>query len=332
MGTNGDNSITATTSQAIIRETRVNLAPALPQSLCQRIGQDHVRKRLTMEDMGEQPAFTGTSVLNSIESSLFSARVLARVLKICGLYARGRRNARNIQVSELTHKLPTLAADLQGYTLLHMSDLHIDIAPDFVDVVIGRMKQLHYDVVVLTGDYRFRTSGSGNEAVIAMKKLASHFDAPSFAVLGNHDSIYMVAELEGAGIQVLMNESECLAEHLYVSGVDDPHYFKCDDLSRAISRAPEDATRILLAHSPEIYEEANQANMDLLLCGHTHGGQIRLPGGFPVTLNADCPRRYGSGVWKHGDLRGYTSNGTGSSLLDVRFNCLPEIALHRLVR
>lgn len=326
----GHNSITAITRQAINTEAHADVAHDLPQSLYRRIGLDHVRKRLAKEGKGEQPAFTGTGVLDSIESSLFSTRALAWILKVSGLYARGQRNTRNIQVSEVAHKLPDIPRALQGYTLLHLSDLHIDISPDFVDVVIAQVKQLSYDMVVLTGDYRFRTAGGHDETLIAMKKLAAQFDAPSFAVLGNHDSIHMVSELERAGIQVLMNESQCLAENLYVLGVDDPHYFKCHDLVRAARDVPLDATKILLAHSPEIYEEASLANMHLLLCGHTHGGQIRLPGGFPVTLNADCPRRYGSGEWTHKNLRGYTSKGTGSSLLDVRFNCLPEMTLHRL--
>ena len=74
------------------------------------------------------------------------------------------------------------------------------------------------------------------------------------------------------------------------------------------------------------------ADFDVLLSGHTHGGQICLPGGAPVTLSAVLPRSLGSGPWRHHGMIGYTSTGTGSSVVPVRFNCPPEITLHELRR
>jgi uncharacterized protein len=67
-----------------------------------------------------------------------------------------------------------------------------------------------------------------------------------------------------------------------------------------------------------------------MLSGHTHGGQICLPGGIPITLDSVLPRHMGSGPWRYHDLTGYTSVGVGSSVVPVRFNCLPEIVLHHL--
>jgi len=67
-----------------------------------------------------------------------------------------------------------------------------------------------------------------------------------------------------------------------------------------------------------------------MLCGHTHGGQIRLPGGIPLMTNADCPRRFCAGPWRHCHLQGYTSLGTGSSIIAARFNCPPEMTIHHL--
>ncbi len=69
-----------------------------------------------------------------------------------------------------------------------------------------------------------------------------------------------------------------------------------------------------------------------MLSGHTHGGQICLPGGIPITLDSKLPRRYGAGAWSHEGMAGYTSVGTGSCIVPVRFNCPPEVALHRLRR
>ena len=67
-----------------------------------------------------------------------------------------------------------------------------------------------------------------------------------------------------------------------------------------------------------------------MLAGHTHGGQICLPGSIPITLDSNLPRAFGAGAWRYGGMAGYTSVGAGSSVIAVRLNCLPEITLHRL--
>ena len=87
---------------------------------------------------------------------------------------------------------------------------------------------------------------------------------------------------------------------------------------------------MLLSHTPEIYRQAANADFNLMLSGHTHGGQICLPGRIPITLNAALPRQMGAGPWKHRAMDGYTSVGAGSSVVPVRFNCRPEITLHHL--
>jgi predicted MPP superfamily phosphohydrolase len=86
----------------------------------------------------------------------------------------------------------------------------------------------------------------------------------------------------------------------------------------------------LLSHTPEIYRQAAHADFKLLLSGHTHGGQVCLPGSIPITLDAVLPRHMGSGPWKYHNMSGYTSVGVGSSIVAVRFNCPPEITLHHL--
>jgi len=145
----------------------------------------------------------------------------------------------------------------------------------------------------------------------------------------------MVLDLEDMGIQLLLNEHVRLERDgavIYLAGIDDPHYFRADNLEKAAEEIPVDVVSVLLAHSPEIYRHAAHAEFDVMLCGHTHGGQICLPGGLPLYLNASCPRRYCRGAWRYGRLHGYTSTGSGSSIVDVRLNCPPEITLHRLWR
>ena len=107
--------------------------------------------------------------------------------------------------------------------------------------------------------------------------------------------------------------------------MDDPHFYGTHSLSRAVGEGGRDTFTMLLAHSPEIIAEAEQAGVDLYLCGHTHGGQICLPGSLPVIANASCGFRYLSGAWQHRGMHGYTSRGTGFSTLAARFFCPPEI-------
>jgi len=95
---------------------------------------------------------------------------------------------------------------------------------------------------------------------------------------------------------------------------------------------PENAFKVALAHSPEMYEQAAAAGIHLYLCGHTHAGQIRLPWIGATLVNADCPRAFTHGAWQHGTMMGYTSAGVGCSLLPVRYNCPPEIALIEMAK
>ena len=140
--------------------------------------------------------------------------------------------------------------------------------------------------------------------------------------------------MEDMGVRVLLNESEALEDGgrgLFLVGVDDPHFFRADNLEKAFGGVPEQAASVLLCHSPELYRQAAHSGVGLMLCGHTHGGQICLPGGFPLFTNADCPRDLArGGPWRYGRLQGYTSVGAGSSVVDVRFNCRPEVTVHTL--
>ena len=203
------------------------------------------------------------------------------------------------------------------------------------EALIERVSQLHYDLCVLTGDYRALTFGPIERSMAGMRSLCAELKSPIYAVLGNHDSIRMVPELEDMGVTVLLNESVPIErgdEVIYLAGIDDAHYYRVDNIEKAADAIPLEATSILLSHTPEIYLQAAHAGFDAFLCGHTHGGQICLPGGFPLTLDASCPRQMGSGSWMHNGMQGYTSVGTGTSIVEVRLNCRPEITLHHLKR
>jgi predicted MPP superfamily phosphohydrolase len=168
-----------------------------------------------------------------------------------------------------------------------------------------------------------------------LQQVVEHIDTPIYATLGNHDSIRMVPAIEAMGIRLLLNESVQLHrnnESLTLVGADDPHYFRSDDLRKACADVPGDVCKILLVHSPEVIQEAEQVGFAAYLCGHTHGGQICLPGGMPLISNSRAAWRFSSGPWQYRDMVGYTSRGSGVSIVDVRFNCAPEVTIHTLRR
>jgi predicted MPP superfamily phosphohydrolase len=164
-----------------------------------------------------------------------------------------------------------------------------------------------------------------------MANLRDSLKGPVYGVLGNHDTIAMVPGLEAMGIRMLLNEKDVLErgrQRIHLAGIDDAHFYQVDNIEKAAAGNPHNEFAILISHTPEIYRHAAHAGFDVLISGHTHGGQICLPGGTPLTLDSNLPRRMGSGSWKYHDMIGYTSRGAGSSVVPVRFNCPPEITLH----
>ena len=166
-----------------------------------------------------------------------------------------------------------------------------------------------------------------------MARVRAALKGPIYGVLGNHDTICMLPGLEEMDIRMLLNESDAIVrggQRIHLVGIDDAHFYRMDNIEKAAAGIPNDEFSILISHTPEIYRQAAHADFNLLLSGHTHGGQICLPGGIPVTLDSVLPRLMASGPWQHHDMIGYTSVGAGSSVVPVRFNCPPEITLHQL--
>lgn len=300
-----------------------------------RLGDAAVTKRLALERAGGKPAAGRGTPFAWFEEWLIGPAMLRNTLRVLGLLERGRRNALDIRLTFHDFICPRLPAALSGLRVLHLSDLHIDVSTTFESVLIASIAQAgDYDVCVITGDLRFRTHGDSAPALAAMKRLRDSFQGRVFLVLGNHDSLRWVPVLEDYGYETLINEALALqlkGEKFWIAGIDDAGFFGADDLAAAASDIPKEAFRLLLSHSPEIVRDQRISEFDLVLCGHSHGGQINLPGGWPLVTNARCARRYCRGRWRLGGTHGYTSLGAGTSLLDVRFNCPPEICVHRLL-
>jgi len=309
------------------------MANELQQLLEQRLGPVHARQRIGIESEHEPRVFSKR--LNFFHpENWYSLHALIRyTLRLSGFYRRGQRNALAIQVRHNRVSLQNLPSAFEGFTLLHLSDLHADLNPPAIAALARLVSQLDYDACVFTGDYRAATYGPIDEAIRHMASLCTQLSQPLFGVFGNHDSIFMLPAMEQMGIRMLVNENVRIErgdQAIYLAGIDDAHYYQVDNLQKAAESIPYEQTSILLSHTPEIYRQAAHAGFDLMLCGHTHGGQICLPGGIPVTLDANCPRYMGSSSWSYQSMLGYTSVGAGSCIVDARFNCPPEITLHHL--
>jgi predicted MPP superfamily phosphohydrolase len=298
-----------------------------------RLGRPTVQRRLALEHDHEARRLGRATRIFPLEHWHKTPALIRTCLRLAGLYRRGQRNARALTVREHTVGLARLPPAFDGFTILQLTDLHIDIDPGFVDVLIARVAPLAYDLCVLTGDYRARTFGRFDATLAALDRLRAALTAPVYAVLGNHDSLRMVPAMETMGYRVLLNEAVAIERRgatLQLAGIDDAHHYGTDDVARAAQAIPADTVSILLSHTPETYRQAAAAGFDLFLCGHTHGGQICLPGGIPVITEAASPRRFARGPWRHGAMTGYTSAGAGACVVPVRLNCPPEVTLHRL--
>ncbi len=300
-----------------------------------RLGPLHARQRLGIERDHEAQVFGQGLTFFHLENSSWAEWIIRNVLKATGLYWRAKRNAERILVKRNDMRFKTLPPLFEGFTILHISDLHVDMNEVAMNKLIELVGGMQYDVCVLTGDYRGRTFGPFQPALDGVARVGTHLKQPIYAVLGNHDTIQMVPGLEAMGIRVLLNECETIVrkdQRIYLAGIDDAHFFRVDNIEKAALSIPRGEFSILLSHTPEVYRQAAHANFDLMLSGHTHGGQICLPGSIPIELEAVLPRRMGAGPWQYSDMNGYTSVGAGSSVVPVRLNCPPEITLHHLRR
>jgi predicted MPP superfamily phosphohydrolase len=301
----------------------------------QRLGRIYARQRLGIETDHEAQIFGQGLNFFHIENWYSVHSLIRNVLKLSGLYWRGRRNAERVALKYNSIQCANLPALFEGFTILHISDTHVDMSQRAMRRLAELVSGLSYDLCVLTGDYRGKTFGTFDAALEGMARLTGTLKQPILGVLGNHDTIRMLPGLEAMGIRMLQNECTTITrgdQEIFIAGIDDAHYFRVDNIEKVGSEIPDRAFSILLSHTPEIYRQAAHAGFDVLLSGHTHGGQICLPGSVPITLDSVLPRRMGAGAWRYHDMVGYTSVGAGSSVVAVRFNCPPEITLHRLCR
>ena len=257
-------------------------------------------------------------------------------LRLCGLHGRGRRNALDVRRVELDVSVPDLPAAFDGYRILHVSDSHLDHLPELAEVARAILRDVEVDLLAVTGDIHgdHRNPIEQSTRLLAEALADVRVRGPRLAVLGNHDSADMASMLERVGFDVLINRSIVLQRagaQLRVTGLDDVHQFYTEAAPAAFDRHDGEC-RIALVHSAELADVADRAGYALYLCGHTHGGQICLPGGKPIVTQLTRCRHAAVGSWRQGQMAGYTNSGLGVAPPTVRFNSRGEVAVITLRR
>ena len=255
--------------------------------------------------------------------------------------ADGFAQSNHPHLVDIEISLARLPEAFDGFRLVQLSDFHYE--EHFSAVPIGKsisiVNGLRPDLIVLTGDFvtvpilerpaSLRAAAATAEPCAALLR---DLQAPKYAILGNHDAIAspgrIVRALQDVKIPVLRNQSvpiERGRDRIWLAGIDDL-LRGMPDMSATLANIPEKEMTILLAHEPDFADDAALSPVDLQLSGHSHGGQIWIPGiGAPWL--PPMARRYPRGLNKVGDLTVYTNIGIGTIRAPIRINCPPEITL-----
>ncbi len=243
-----------------------------------------------------------------------------------------------VQVNRYRVAVANLPASFQGFTLAHLTDLHLGflVSESFVEDIVHRTNRLGADVIVCTGDYVHdkNTTAEIDKVWPILAKLEAREGV--YAVLGNHDhwadsdrSIYWL-ERTGQNLRHQCRPVYRGRDRILIGGAGD--YWQ-DELriDETFSCSDEHECRILLSHNPDSVDSRFTTPLSLVLSGHTHGGQVRIPFvGAPVLPVKN--KKYSSGLIDAQKTKLFISRGVGWAILPVRFNCYPEIALLELVR
>jgi predicted MPP superfamily phosphohydrolase len=245
-----------------------------------------------------------------------------------------------------------LPEGLDGFTIAQLSDLHVGpyVSLDHVRRSVDIANRLRADLIVLTGDFVYGSARYSAACAQELARLEARYGV--YAVLGNHDiwtSPRRVTEsLIEAGITVLRDDRQLLEvgnARLWLLGIKDTGYVGRsfsdlqtrwqegrDALAASMEQIPADEPRVLLVHNPDFVEMLPEGRIDLVLCGHTHGGQVRLPFFGALVVPSCFGQKYASGLVEAPSTLVYVNRGIGLIPPPVRFNCRPEVTLLRLRR
>jgi predicted MPP superfamily phosphohydrolase len=269
--------------------------------------------------------------------------------------ARGFFNTRDLQIVKIRIALKRLPPAFEGIRIGQITDIHAGplVSREMIDAGVRDLMASRPDLIVLTGDFvsgatriLWTTYGGFKPhhlryCMEALGRLSAPLGV--FAVLGNHDfwsgkavADKIVRGLEGIGVRVLRNESASLEKEnqaVHLIGVDD-YWEDSFDLTYALREVPEGACAILLSHNPDVNEHITRMRrrVDLVISGHTHGGQIVLPYLGAPYLPSPFGQKYRAGLVADGERQTYVSRGLGLFFAPVRLNCPPDVTLITLSR
>ena len=259
------------------------------------------------------------------------------LLGIGGYQYSTRIEPNRLVVESVQVPITNLKPGLEGFRIVQLSDIHLHpfIQIEFVETAVELVNKLQPDLIALTGDYVYEGAASVFELAPVLALLNAKYGI--FAVLGNHDlwtdAVVVRAGLEREGVSVLVNQGVALSvgrDNIYLAGLDDA-WSGQPDLSAALDGSATDIPVILLAHEPDVADmSALDGRVSLQLSGHSHGGQVRLPGvGAPILPYLG--QKYEQGVYRVNNMWVYTNRGLGVIPPPVRLNCPPEITEITLV-
>lgn len=242
-----------------------------------------------------------------------------------------------VQVNRYNIPIAGLPSSFHGFTLAHLTDLHFGflVSGSFIEKIVRRTNKLGADLIVCTGDYvhRRNTTVEIDEVWPILSKLRAKYGV--YSVLGNHDhwadtdrSLYWL-DKTGQNIRHAGKAIYRGRDRIFIGGAGD--YWNDDlKIDQAFRDSGENDCRILLAHNPDSIDSHFSTTLSLVLCGHTHGGQVVIPFVGPPVLPVKN-KRYSSGLIMTPKAPVFISRGIGWAIYPVRFNCFPEIALLELV-
>jgi predicted MPP superfamily phosphohydrolase len=228
--------------------------------------------------------------------------------------------------------LRRLPQAFEGFRIVQLSDIHHGpfSSTEQIERAVETANRLQPDIIALTGDYISRERQYAASCAEMLGRLKARYGV--FAVLGNHDhwtDAALITDLFRAeGITVLINEGmrfELKGSAFWLAGVDDT-MVGLEDLSLALAGAQRDEMKLLLAHNPIILRRAARASVDLVLSGHTHGGQVAIRS----ERGAKPRRRLLKGLGRQGQTQIYVNRGLGTVVLPIRYGCPPEVSLLEL--
>jgi uncharacterized protein len=242
-----------------------------------------------------------------------------------------------IEVKRIDLTLPGLDPRVDGFTILQISDVHIAgwMLDGYLDRVVSQSNALQPEIIALTGDYVYRDVDGLAPALEDFFFRLKPSQA-KVAILGNHDHwedpVLVLKILERNGVVDLSNRVMVFPRNggkLYLAGLDDPWEGK-DDLASVKDQIPNGSRAILLVHEPDFAPRyAATGKFSLQLSGHSHGGQIVIPG-FGAPFLPELGQIFSAGLNQVKGMQVYTNRGIGAVPVRLRFNCRPELTLFTL--